>query len=536
MFNISIRVAIDEYKVIPLKIGEALFVIGANGVGKSSLMHSLYTQNSYRGHRIAGHRQANFHDKELGTYGQSRSQINENNRKEDLNAEAIWKVSNNTRNSASLLKFMDAQNAYTQNIYDLLSRDPTEDLTGHLKNNQAPLDQLNHVFSIANMGVEFRLVENNLKVSKNNSLLYSVPELSDGERNALLLAVDIITGKAGTLFFIDEPEKHLNGGISAPLLDHLFNIRSDCSFVVSTHDLNLVHAQGSVSAVLLRGCTNLDGLSDRIWQYDYIDSSSQISESVKRDILGPKRILLFIEGDDSSLDRRLYSLIFPTVTLSPKGGWVEVDKSVVGINSNSELSWSKAFGIVDNDARGAEEIKGLNGREIFVLPFFTIESIYYHPDLIKRLAERLAPTLGINPTDAMQSATTEILEAVEREKSRLCKRVIEKRVRSLAINQLPTLDDLDLESQFTFTPIDVPTIGSNELSKIDGYLVSKDIEAIINRYPIRETNAISGILKSLNLSNKKVYIQAMLSMLSLDPEALEFVRSLFNDLHEKINP
>ena len=527
-----------SYSSVRFSWVRSLFVIGANGVGKSSLMHFFYTQNSHNGHRIAGHRQANFHDKELGTYGQSRSQINENNRKEDLSAEAIWKVSNNTRNSASLLKFMDAQNAYTQNIYDLLSQDPTEDLTGHLKNNQAPLDQLNHVFSIANMGVKFRLVENNLKVSKNDSPLYSVPELSDGERNALLLAVDIITGKPGTLFFIDEPEKHLNGGISAPLLDHLFNIRSDCSFVVSTHDLNLVHAhaQGSVSAVLLRGCTNLDGLSNKIWQYDYIDSSSQISESVKRDILGPKRILLFIEGDDSSLDRRLYSLIFPTVTLSPKGGWVEVDKSVVGINSNSELSWSKAFGIVDNDAREAEEIEGLNGREVFVLPFFTIESIYYHPALIKRLAERLAPNLGINPTDAMQRATTEILEAVEREKSRLCKRVIEKRVRSLAINQLPTLDDLDLESQFTFTPIDVPTIGSNELSKIDGYLVSKDIEAIISRYPIRETNAIGGILKSLHLPNKKVYIQAMLNMLSLEPEALEFVRSLFNDLHEKINP
>jgi hypothetical protein len=39
---------------------------------------------------------------------------------------------------------------------------------------------------------------------------YSIAELSDGERNALLIAATVLTVKPGTLLLIDELERHLH--------------------------------------------------------------------------------------------------------------------------------------------------------------------------------------------------------------------------------------------------------------------------------------------------------------------------------------
>ena len=43
--------------------------------------------------------------------------------------------------------------------------------------------------------------------------MYGAAELSDGERNALLISAEILTAKDGTLLIIDEPERHLHRSI-----------------------------------------------------------------------------------------------------------------------------------------------------------------------------------------------------------------------------------------------------------------------------------------------------------------------------------
>ena len=75
--------------------------------------------------------------------------------------------------------------------------------------------------------------------SKSGSKPYSIAQLSDGERNALLIATNVLTVKDGTLVLIDEPERHLHRSIISPLLTHLFAQRPECAFIVSTHDVML---------------------------------------------------------------------------------------------------------------------------------------------------------------------------------------------------------------------------------------------------------------------------------------------------------
>ncbi len=60
--------------------------------------------------------------------------------------------------------------------------------------------------------------------SKSGGPHYSVAKLSDGERNALLIAATVLSVTPETLLLIDEPERHLHRSIISPPLTfgHLY--------------------------------------------------------------------------------------------------------------------------------------------------------------------------------------------------------------------------------------------------------------------------------------------------------------------------
>ena len=60
-----------------------------------------------------------------------------------------------------------------------------------------------------------------------------------GERNAFLIVAEVFTAESGALIIIDEPERHLHRSITSPLLSALFQKRSDCAVLVSTHEPHL---------------------------------------------------------------------------------------------------------------------------------------------------------------------------------------------------------------------------------------------------------------------------------------------------------
>jgi predicted ATPase len=109
--------------------------------------------------------------------------------------------------------------------------------------------------AISNIPIEITLgKDEQLFASKNGSIPYSIAELSDGERNTLLLCADVLTVPSNYLIILDEPERHLHRSIISPLLTSLFQKRKDCIFVISTHDVSLPIDHDEASVLLLRGC------------------------------------------------------------------------------------------------------------------------------------------------------------------------------------------------------------------------------------------------------------------------------------------
>lgn len=100
-----------------------------------------------------------------------------------------------------------------------------------------PIKIINELLKLSALPIEISVQQNEqLFASKLGGPPYSIAELSDGERNAPLIAAEVLTAQAGILFLIDEPERHLHRSIISPLLTLLFERRTDCAFVISTHD------------------------------------------------------------------------------------------------------------------------------------------------------------------------------------------------------------------------------------------------------------------------------------------------------------
>jgi len=367
---------------IPLTEGKAVFVLGANGVGKSTLMHNLFQQNLNHSKRILAHRQTWFKDNSMNMTASQKTQSEQNIKGYDQDVASRWKDDYSTqRSNISIFDLINSQNIRARNIAD--AYDAKElGLADKFSNKQAPLQAINELLAISNIPIKITLgKDEQLFASKNGSELYSIAELSDGERNALLIGADVLTSEPNTLIILDEPERHLHRSIISPLLSSLFQKRKDCVFVISTHDVYLPIDHNKASVLLLRGC-QWSGKSILNWDADLISETDEIPNEIKREIIGSKREILFVEGENESLDRQIYQLIFPNLTVLPQGSFTQVEKTVEGIKGTESLHWINAYGLIDADDRTPEQIENLLEKGIVALETYSVESLYYNLEII----------------------------------------------------------------------------------------------------------------------------------------------------------
>ncbi|NEN24213.1 ATP-binding protein [Cryomorpha ignava] len=288
-------------------------------------MHNLYASNRAHAKRILAHRQTWFTSNSMDLTAAKKKQTETNINNQDQQITSRWQdVYSSQRSSISIFDLINSQNIRARHIAKAVDEDDM-DSAKKLSNAQAPIEGINELLAIANIPIEISLgKDEQLFASKNGSALYSIAELSDGERNALLIAADVLTSDPNTLIIIDEPESHLHRAIISPLLTSLFLKRSDCAFVISIHDIFLPVDNFKSSTLLVRNCS-WNGKNIDSWDADLIAESAQISPEIKKSILGAKREILFVEGNNESLDRQIYQLIYPTVSVVPKGSCKDVE-------------------------------------------------------------------------------------------------------------------------------------------------------------------------------------------------------------------
>lgn len=236
-FNLSFPSQNRAVENIQLDAGEMIFVLGANGTGKSSLMHRFARQNQSAVRKIAAHRQTWMNTDALDMTPANKLQTERNILNEDRSQESRYRDPYAAqRASMTVYELIDSENVRARSMAAAYDAGDMEGLKEAAKV-EAPITVINELLRQSNIPIEITIRANErVMASKDGGPEYSAVELSDGERNALMIAGNVLTAPPGTLLIIDEPERHLHRSIIAPLLSLLFERRSDCGFVISTHD------------------------------------------------------------------------------------------------------------------------------------------------------------------------------------------------------------------------------------------------------------------------------------------------------------
>lgn len=513
---------------IPLTEGKTLFVLGANGVGKSTLMHNLFSQNSNHAKRILAHRQTWFTDNAMNMTASQKKQTESDIKSVDSQIYSRWKDDySQVRTSLSIFDLINSENIRARNIAAAVDGDNI-DLAKEHSRDQAPIQAINELFAISNIPIKIILgKDEQLFASKNGSEPYSIAELSDGERNALLIGADVLTTEPNSMIILDEPERHLHRSIISPLLTSLFKKRTDCVFVISTHDVQLPIDYQESSTLLIRSC-QWQGKRIKDWDADLISDDISIPISIKADILGSKRELLFVEGISTSLDRQIYQLIYPNVSVIPQGNCREVEKAVDGIKKTDNIHWINAYGLIDNDDRTEEQIQKLLEKGIAAVPFYSVEALYYHLYIIEKIAEKIAELTGQNAATLYQNATSNIVADISQHKERLCSRLCEKKLRNNIMSLLPKHRDIQARGQFNIT-FDLNHVLEDEETYFDKMVAENNHTELLTRYPIRETQVLNRIASGLGIT-KEQYENSVRKLILDLPEIRKFYRTLLQPL------
>ena len=389
------------------------------------------------------------------------------------------------------------------------------------------LDRLNAILAAAGLYVEIRLTDEQLfnAVNSLNGVEYPIFQMSDGEKSALLLAAEIMAAPAASVLIIDEPERHLHRAISAQLVNGVISDRPDCHFIVLTHDLELAGTLGCLPGRVhaLMGCQWSDTAVTG-WDLQPVDTGSQLPESARRAILGGRRDLLFIEGDEDSLDLRLYKLLFPQWTIATAGGCSQVIRAVAGLRSSQGHHWIHAQGVVDGDGRTAPERESLMTRGILPLPVNEVESLYYLTSVIKAVATRQAATLEKSASEIISDARERSLRVLGHSGTleRLVGKLALAAIRRTIVEQIPTTIDAANES----VEVSFRSPFARMLTEVQTQHQAGDFEALVRSLPIRDTPVKAQVATALGFQSSSDYEAAARVCIKSDAALTAEVRSI----------
>jgi len=519
----------NEALKLTVSVGEMLFILGANGTGKSSLMQTFASASGGNTRRIAAHRQTWFRSGSPEFTGKQRAEYEQNVFNYDRQAQARWMDDySQQRAQMAIYDLVNSENVRTREITRAVDQHNSEEVAKRAAREGA-FTVLNRMLRLANLDITISVDANDeIIATRNGSKPYSIAKLSDGERNAILIAANVLTAPPKTLILIDEPERHLHRSIISPLLSLLLKERPDCAFVVSTHEPLLPVDNPKSKVLLTRACVYE---SDRVTSYDLdlLEGNSAIDDDLKRTILGERRKIVFVEGVEHSLDKPLYSLLFPNASIVTKANCREVENAVVGIKGADELHWVRPFGLVDNDSSQPERIANLQQKGVIPLNVYSVESIYYHPEVQKLAAEKLATVVGGSLDEKLKQAKEDALKAIRQNAEHLSNRIAEKAARAQVFSLLPKKGEIGAGGKRT-AELDFQRIAAEEAARLNALISASDFVGVLKRYPIRESPAMDAIAKGLNFAGRAQYEVAVRKLLADDAEAVKLVRDLLGSL------
>ena len=356
---------------------------------------------------------------------------------------------------------------------------------------------------------------------------YSASELSDGERSIFYLIGQTLTAKKDSLLIVDEPELHIHRSIIDKLWDKLQSARSDCGFLFITHDLEFAASRPAQKFVIREFTPKPEK-----WTIEAVPEDSGFSEEITTLILGSRKPVLFVEGDERSLDRSIYKNCYPEWTVIPRGSCRDVIHSVVAMRKNATLTRVICSGIVDRDDHQPEEILNLEKLGIRTLAVSEIENVILLPAVSRAILQHGNYSCD-EIDDKLEKLKHEIFSTLDGRSSiesvvlRDCRRRIDRTLKKIDLKATDNLSELAESFKNQIGEIDINIIAKESKSRIEGKIDKKDLDGLLGVY---DNKGLMNIAAKHLRGNKKGEFENWIVRTLRDENA----PWLFNALREKL--
>lgn len=490
----------------------SIIIIGANGSGKSKLGAWIEDQDPDIVHRIGAQRNLNFKPNlQLSNYDDAKNKIiygtddEDTVKRRDKGYRWNWGKSKTTKLiddfddvlAALIAMYNNETSVYFKNCQDAEKNNSVKPNT--------PLTVIDKLMEIWNSIFPQRhLLFEESKFyayeSSKRSEKYSANQMSDGERSVLYLASQVLAIPENKTLVIDEPEIHLHGTIMNKLWESLEEYRSDCLFIYITHDTNFAASHKNSEKIWIK---NYDGEN---WNLEKI-ISSDLPEKLLFDILGSRKNILFVEGEENSFDSQLYSILYPNYFIIPCGSCLQVIMRTKSFNSTQNIHNNNVYGIIDRDFRTEYEINRLKEDNIYTLNVSEVENLFIIEELIKFLSDYLSK----NFNDVINNIKNYIIK--ERFDNQISSQV-KKNVVSQIKHDLSMAEISEINTKESFTNaiknINVDSIYEDTLNSYEEALLSKDYKKVLEMF--NEKGLSKSIGHYLGFQNND-YINTVISIL-----------------------
>lgn len=355
-----------------------------------------------------------------------------------------------------------------------------------------------------------------------NGDAYNSVRLSTGEKAVIYYIGAVLYAPSNSVVFVENPELFLHPSLIQAIWNRIEQIRRDCTFVYTTHDIEFATSRGDATMLWVQ---SYDAAA-HTWEYQTLEPGSTLADELYLSILGSRKPVLFIEGDAThSIDAKLYPLIFKDYAVQSLGSCNKVIEATRTFNDLNGFHHLDSRGIVDRDRRDAHEVEYLRRKRIMVPDVAEIENILMLEDVIRTVAthrhkdgNRIFAMVSKRVISLFaQSVRT---QALQHTRHRL-KRIMEYRIDGRFSN----INMLEQHLSELLHEINPRSLYNEFCTEFSRYVKDEDYVSVLRVFNDKTMLSSSNVATLCGLRNKDEYIRTILDILRADSSEAERIRT-----------
>lgn len=483
-FNFSIPTAAAALS-ITVNPGSSIVIVGANGGGKTRLAVHIENALELGAHRISAHRALAL-DPSVAKISEQKALSGLRTGYNGEIDEVRFRVGQRWRSNMAVSLLND----YDFLIQALFANQSNQSLETHQKVRAGDCGPANPTKFERLQAIWSRLLPHRLLIISGDDIRVSTPginvnypaaDMSDGERAIFYLVGQTLVAADNSLLLVDEPELHIHRSIMSKLWDELEAARPDCAFVFITHDLEFAASRVAQKFVIR------DYKPIPCWSIEAVPEETGFDENLATLILGSRRPILFVEGQQSSLDAAIYRCCFPEWTVIPRGSCENVIHAVVTMRNNQYLTRVTCSGIVDADDYDETDRAYLNSLGVEILAVSEIENIILLPAVSQTIADSEG-LVGQDLGDCLEALKAEIFSmlqptaAIDTVVARYCRRRIDRTLKKIDLSNVSSVEDIAAEYAQKTAALDIAVLANMARDRIQTVIRTRDLPALLAIY------------------------------------------------------